>query len=479
MRFLYYDIIFLVISCIAVALFLYKNRKKLQVESKIMLLYRTQVGVKIIDKISKKYPGLIKVLSYASIFFGYILMISALWLIWQTLILIINAVSIPKIPPLFPLIPYLPDIFKLDFLPPFYFTYWIITIAIVAVCHEFMHGIFARFGNIKIKSTGFGFLGPFLAAFVEMDEKQAAKKSVKTQLSILSGGSFANLVLTVLFIIIINLFFVSLYAPNGMNFNTYAISIVNISGVTSLENIGISNPNLERVSMAYNQININKTGDIRIISNNKTYFTDYQLFGVQLKSKQNQGLIVAYDDTPAYRNKLTGAIQEIDYQDKKFRIFNQSDLSNILSNFQPGDKVTIKTTTSDYNITLDKNPSNESKAYLGIGVIMPKSKLAWLADFILVKNDFSTYYSPKYGGEFGSLTIFIYNLLFWIVIINASVMLVNMLPFGVFDGGRFFYLTILGLTKSEKIARKCFGIMNSLIIILLLALMAVWFFKII
>jgi hypothetical protein len=56
-----------------------------------------------------------------------------------------------------------------------YFTYWIVAIALVAIFHEGFHGIFARFYNIKIKSTGFGFLGPFLAFFVEQDDKQMQK----------------------------------------------------------------------------------------------------------------------------------------------------------------------------------------------------------------------------------------------------------------------------------------------------------------
>jgi membrane-associated protease RseP (regulator of RpoE activity) len=476
MKFLYYDIIFLIISCIAVGLFLYKNRKKLQKEG-ILFLYRTKIGINIIDKISRKFPKTVNVLSYISIFCGYILMVSSLYLIWLSLILMINAVNLPKIPPIFPLVPYLPDLFKLDFLPPFYFTYWIISIAIVAICHEFMHGVFARFGKIKLKSTGFGFLGPFLAAFVEMDEKQAAKKSVKTQLSILSGGSFANLILTILFIAIINLFFISLYTPSGMSFNTYSLSIVNFSGIASMGNIGISNPDFERLSMAYQQLDVNKTEDIKINADGKSYLIDYETLGMQIKA--NKSFLVAYDDTPAYNHKISGAIKEVVFEDKEFRILNQTDFSEVLSGLKPGDKITLKTTTADYNITLSSDPKNSSKAYLGIGVIMPKSKLAWLANFILVKNDFSTYYEPILGGELSRLTIFIFNLLFWIILINVSVMIVNMLPFGIFDGGRFFYLTILGLTRSKKIAEKSFGVMNFIIMAFLVLLMVVWFFKII
>jgi len=112
--------------------------------------------------------------------------------------------------------------------------------------------------------------------------------------------------------------------------------------------------------------------------------------------------------------------------------------------------------------------------------MIPKSKLAWLANFLFLNNkDPSVYYAPSAKGEFASgLTIFIYNLLFWIIIINVSVMLVNMLPFGIFDGGKFFYLTILGLTKSTKKAEKCFKIVNSIILIFLMLLMVVWFIKI-
>ena len=112
-----------------------------------------------------------------------------------------------KIPPLLPLIPYVPEIFKLNFLPPFYFTYWIIAIAVIAICHEFSHGIFARRYGVKIKSTGFGFLGPLLAAFVEPDEKQMQKKPKFQQITILSAGTFANIILTIIFFLLLLGFF--------------------------------------------------------------------------------------------------------------------------------------------------------------------------------------------------------------------------------------------------------------------------------
>jgi len=53
-----------------------------------------------------------------------------------------------------------------------------------------------------------------------------------------------------------------------------------------------------------------------------------------------------------------------------------------------------------------------------------------------------------------------------------------MLPVGIFDGGRFFYLTVFALTKSEKIAKKAFAFSTYLFLFILLLLMAAWVFRI-
>ena len=48
--------------------------------------------------------------------------------------------KIIKAPPIAPLIPYFPKLFGMEsFFPPFYFTYFIVALAIVAVVHELSH----------------------------------------------------------------------------------------------------------------------------------------------------------------------------------------------------------------------------------------------------------------------------------------------------------------------------------------------------
>lgn len=73
------------------------------------------------------------------------------------------------------------------------FWYGIISIAVLAIVHEFAHGIVAAMENVRLKSTGFGFLLILPLAFVELDEKQMAKRSRLTRLRISASGAFANI----------------------------------------------------------------------------------------------------------------------------------------------------------------------------------------------------------------------------------------------------------------------------------------------
>jgi membrane-associated protease RseP (regulator of RpoE activity) len=79
------------------------------------------------------------------------------------------------------------------------FTWWIISIFILAVVHEFSHGVIARVNKIKIKSSGFAFLAilvPIIpAAFVEPDEKQLKKKKKLEQFGVFGAGPLSNIIL--------------------------------------------------------------------------------------------------------------------------------------------------------------------------------------------------------------------------------------------------------------------------------------------
>ncbi len=458
MNFFIYDIVFLVLFSTALSLFLYKHRKNVKKEG-IIILYKTQLGIKFIKYISKKYKKLIHLSEYFIIFVGYLLMAGMLFLLFRltyTFVRFPELFSIVKIPPLAPLIPYLPSIFKVDFLPPFYFTYWIIVLAVAAIPHEFFHGIFVKARNIKIKSTGFAFLGPFTGAFVEPDEKKAAKLPIKQQLAFLSAGTFANLLSAIFFFFIIWLFFISAYSESGVVFGSYASTIIPVNNTTKITN---------------QELNLQINGELNLIeiqANNQTYYAEKDNLNKTLQEDISQ--LIVFQETPALKTGLAGIIKQID--DTKIK--NHQELSLTLAKKSPGQEVTVKTllnnTTKEFSLVLDSHPLNSSKAYLGISSVQ-MSGLGSVRDSLLFFKNPYTFYQPKISP---GLTIFIFNLLWWIILVCFSVALVNMMPVGIFDGGRVFYLTILGLTKSKKIAKSAYKFTTYFIIFIFLLLTYLW-----
>lgn len=458
MSFMIYDIILLVLFSIFAGIFLYKNRKKLEKDG-MLFLYRTKWGIKLINKIGNKYQKLLKFFSYISIGVGYILMIIVVYLILKTTYIYFTSPLIKqiKVPPLMPIVPYINKI--VPGLPVFYFVYFIIAILIVATIHEFSHGIFARRFGINIKSTGFAFFKyfpAFFGAFVEQDDKQMKEKTKFEQMSVLSAGVFANIIMTLIFLVILLVFFSLAFTPAGVQFNSYSSSIINISEISSINNVSVKNIDSTKL---IELMNGSILGNIK--AGNKTYAGVANL-GDGIK-------ILVYDDSPAIKAKLTGAITSINGAN----ILNLETLKEELSKYSPGEEVIIKTTERKYNIILGENPLDKNKPFLGIG-FPQTNKRGIMGKIAIIFSYFKKpeiYYKPKC-----SASSFFYNLLWWIMLINLAVALFNMLPLGFLDGGRFFYLTILGITKSKNTAKKSFSIATHLILFLFLLLMIRWVF---
>jgi membrane-associated protease RseP (regulator of RpoE activity) len=453
--FFVYDLVFLGLFILFVILFLYKNRRNLQTEKFLGLpvfLYRAKWGMKAIEKVGQKSAKVLHIVKYFSIALGFVLMAGILYVIGKSVYIYAafpQITQIIKAPPVAPLIPYFPQIFGVEsFFPPFYFTYFIIALAIVAIVHEFSHGIFMRLYKIRIKSTGFAFFGPFLGAFVEEEKKQFVKKSNIGQMSVLSAGVFANIVFALIFFLLLAGFFYVSFEPAGYIFNSYSYSVIPAAAIS----IG------------------NQTGDFsEIFYQNKSYFLDERL---RTQLDRNLSMIAAYDDAPAFRAGLKGAITEINGA----KITSSESLREFISMTSPGDEIIVKTIESgeikSYNIILGENPSNSSRGYLGVANL-PLQREGIISAFLNLfsfKNP-SIYYAPSYDGDF---VIFIYDLLWWVMIINFLVALFNMLPLGILDGGRFFYLAVLSVTKSEKFSAAAFRFVSMLIGFAFLLLIFFW-----
>jgi hypothetical protein len=474
MNFIIYDIGLLIAFAIFVSIFLYTRKKNLKKEG-LLLLYKATWGIKFIERISKKYKRLWNILGYVAIIVGYFLMATMIYffikIIWVYLFNpeIVRAI---KIPPLMPLIPYLPSMFKLDFLPPFYFIYWIVIIAIIAIPHELAHGIYSAYNKIKIKNTGFGFfpffLPIFLAAFVEPDEDAMKKKSKFAQMSILASGTFANVLTAIFFFAVLWLFFSLAFSPSGVVFDTYSYSLIGTSAITMINNIPYNNA-------TYNEtLNLLDDGLNEVSAGEKQYFISKTIFEDSGSVRAfEEGKVVAYNDAPAIKNQMVGAITKIDGVD----IISKDVLLEELNKKEPGQSVSVQTFTGEeykeYELVLGEDNNNPERAILGIGFIDKKttSIMGRMVNTLTMFKEPNIYYSSSEFGEF------IYNLLWWIVLISISVALINMLPIGIFDGGRFFFLTIAAITGSEKIAKKAFIGLTFLFLILLALIMFFWAFS--
>jgi membrane-associated protease RseP (regulator of RpoE activity) len=482
MSFLLYDLSFLALFTLFVVIFLYKKRKELKKEG-IIYLYRTKWGIELIDHIGTKYKKTLNFLKYISITIGYFLMGIMIYLLGKTVYLYVKYPQFTeqfKAPPLAPIIPYFPRLFGMkQFFPEFYFTYFIIAIAVVAIVHEFSHGIFSRLHKLKIKSTGIAFIGPILGAFVEPDEKKMQKLKKVPQLSILSAGVFANIIFSILFFLLLWLFFMITFVPSGATFNYYAIEGVNISLINSIGGISVYDhtsqglidiiDNNELSSDLIFELDGNSTNLTKITANNKTYFWEASVLKEQLKD--NPDYLIFYSDMPAIKSGLKGTIIQINNE----KITSYTDLSDVLKNYKPGDKTNIITRFNEdeleYNLILAEHTQEKDKPMIGVVNIPVKSTLEDSVSFF--KEPFTEY---RPNGEF---LVFIYYLLFWLFLLNLLVAMFNMLPFASLDGGRFFYLTVWGITKNEKFAAGAYKWSFRIILFSFILLMVVWLWRII
>lgn len=470
MSFIIYDLVLLGIFLVFTCVFLYKRRKNLKKDG-LLLLYRTKVGVKIIDYIGKKYSRLLDVLSYVSIILGFILMGISIWLVGKIAFMYIfqsELVSLVKIPPIMPLLPYLPQIFKMDYLPSFYFIYWILILAIIAITHEFSHGIFSVNKKVKVKNTGFGFFPfffpIFLAAFVELDEKKMEKKKPLHQMAVLSAGTFANVITGLLFFLLIILFFNLSFNPAGVVYDTYSYDLVNLNDITQINNLNLNQNVSYELLLNYTR----NEGFIEIKTNDKDYVLTRSFLEQQGSSQE---YVFLFYSGPLIKKNLSNTIIGLN----GVKTTSREELARELAKYSPGQKIIITTLIDDAyldsEIILEKNPTNESLAYLGIGFYdrtNSKGLSAIMQKLSSFKN-VNTYYSPKFKSA-----DFIYDLLWWLVLISFSVAIMNMLPVGIFDGGRFFYLTMLILTKNKEKSKKIFSILTYAFLILVGLVMIFW-----
>jgi len=231
------DLVFLLIYTFLISLLFYilkllgKN-----VEYKVFYgMFRIGKDLNFLKRISKSlFARIFEILSIPT---GFLLMFLAIFFILISIKSKLLAVA-----------PIIPGIEIYGIRIPFLET--IIAIFISALVHELSHALLSIRNNIKIKSYGIFFLGPFLGAFVEPSEDIYKIDKVK-QIAIFNAGVFANVLLALLAILI----------WNGLYYYLASSGNIEVIIVGKVANASVENITGERL-LYINQFKINTLGDI-------------------------------------------------------------------------------------------------------------------------------------------------------------------------------------------------------------------------
>ena len=411
---------FLLVIMVILIVFILKNKKKVAVEKFLwyfiyFVMYRTKRGLKLIDNIAKKYKRLVKIFAVSGVVAGFVGMgfITVFFVkgfidfLLSTLNLMPSYVS-----PMALVLPF--PVKGAVFVPPIY---WLLSIIVLAVCHEGAHGIVARRNKIKLHSTGFAILGviaPILpAAFVEPDEKDLLKKKPWQQIEMYSAGPFANIILFGVFFLIFSLL------------SSYVLAPINVA-YQPMANVMYSYDSVE--------------------------FVDY----------------FEKDYSPAYLNSIPVNTTYVKIDGKPIFESGKNNFEQILSNSKPGDVVSLENENgSIYNVVLSVNPevlksqnlaSTQDPGFLGV-------TLRYAGE------EFS------FGNLFKDIAIkFMMGLFFWLALLNIGVGLFNLLPMGPLDGGRILLTTFTKFFGEEK-GKKLNKIVTWVLFVMFLLLLISSFIK--
>ncbi len=290
---------------ILLAILVYAYRRKLTIQKVIfpliyIVMLRTTIGIAFMDRVAKGFPRILRWAGYTGVVVGFAGMLLIIVVLFENLwkLLFVPA-AMPGVAVIQPFARGIPGTF---FVPFFYF---IISIFVLVLVHEFSHGVIARLYGIKVKHSGVAILGVLLpvipAAFVEPEEKVLRRRPAWQQLSVFAAGPFSNIVCAALVILLV---------------------IVAVNPVVSMV---IQNDGVE----------------VNEFFGNGTY--PAELAG--LKAGDH---IVAVDDV---------------------QVETIGNFTDALSKQAPGDEIVLRLNdSSSYSITLVENPEEPEKGYMGIFV---------------------------------------------------------------------------------------------------------------
>lgn len=436
------------------ALLVYLDRKSWKRES-ILLMRKTQKGKAFLIWLGNRFPRFWLVIGTLAVIITFI---SSIWIIWllivQTQLLATGAITVgPGI--LVPSPTNQTTIGPGFFAVPFW--YWIISIAVLVIVHEGMHGVMAAREKVRIKSLGWGLLAVIPLAFVEPDEKQLKKQKSWKQLRVFSAGSFANYVVAFASLFVLAFLAFSFFIPAGVGYQAlakdYPAAGVNMTGTL----IGINNYTIENrdsLSRILREIGPNQT--ITVTTTNGT-----------------QSFIYTLQTVPEPEPSFTP-----DFSTSLLAGFEQALPGTIEFSKSVSDGFAYA--TGNYQQPTWSSIQKEIKLWEYVKLVYPNnlnadSKIAFLksqleshprSGFIGIVGVFdSTEIKPGLEG-YQEAVVFIQGLMFFLFLINLGVGMFNMLPIGPLDGGRMWEIVFMRIfpRHSKKLINILTWIMLAIII---------------
>lgn len=204
-----------------IAVLLFRDRENIEVKSYLMFVRRTQRGRGLIEKIAKGREWFWNKVGIISTLVGFGGMGFAFYYLIKTLL--DQMMGVPAAgggPRLVVPVPtqeaaMVPGIIGVPFWS------WIISIGLLMLVHEGMHGIMTKTVKSNIESLGVILLAVIPGAFVEPDEEDLEKKNWLDQLKVYSAGSFANFCLGGLVIVFLSFVFLPIFTVPGIGYQSY------------------------------------------------------------------------------------------------------------------------------------------------------------------------------------------------------------------------------------------------------------------
>lgn len=256
----------------------------------------------------------------------------------------------------------------------------IIALIIGMVIHEFAHGVQSRANNIRVESSGLMYAVVPLGAFVEMNQEDSEKASLKEKMSIYSAGISINFITAIITFLV---FALLMLAPLG---NVNGIEDDGAGVYAVAPNIDLEIPAGSIITeIDGTTVSLIKFGSEFILSSDNEHFNDKRTVTYLTKDGPKDandvwlGLYVnaVVNGSPAKsgglpKDVIVTKIENIDDSSKTRDIYGIQSFREFINASQPNDKVKIeylKTdgsgagTTSEFILT-----ENGDVGYLGVNV---------------------------------------------------------------------------------------------------------------